>query len=157
MTQQSPAHDETVRLPADGGNGRPNLEGRRPSAAAPQEGRPVPQERPDDAGWPDDTRPVTRDWLLGAPTEAPVPPDAPAEVPTETAEATPAEDVAAPEPAAEGGPDWVTEQLDPVRPEPTPSTGTAPVPVTTADETAVTGGFPYSVDAGGPGTPLDPT
>src|SRR4051812_39653412 len=85
MTQQPPAHDETVRLPADGGNGRPRLEGRRPSAAAPQEARPVPDERPDDAGWPDDTRPVTRDWLLGAPAEGPRPVEAPAETTTEPA------------------------------------------------------------------------
>jgi vancomycin resistance protein YoaR len=159
MTQQPPAHDETVRLPADGGNGRPSLEGRRPSAAAAQEARPVPGERPDDAGWPDDTRPVTRDWLLGAPAEAPVPPEAPAEEPGEpTAEATPAVDVAASEPPAEAGPDWVTEQIDPVRSEPAaPSTGMTPVPATAADETAGIDGLPYSVDAGGPGAPQNPT
>src|SRR4051812_42861919 len=159
MTQQPPAHDETVRLPADGGNGRPSLEGRRPSAAAAQEARPVPGERPDDAGWPDDTRPVTRDWLLGAPAEAPVPPEAPAEEPGEpTAEATPAVDAAASELPAEAGPEWVTEQIDPVRSEPAaPSTGMTPVPATAADETAGIDGLPYSVDAGGPGAPQDPT
>jgi vancomycin resistance protein YoaR len=161
MTQQSPAPDETVRLPADGGNGRPRLEGRRPSAAAPQEARPVPDQRPDDVRWPDDTRPVTRDWLLGARADAPVPAEAPAEAttgPTAPADlAPPAEDVATPRPAAEAGPDRVTEQIDPVRPQPAaPSTSTTPVPGTAADETGAIHGLTLS-DAGGPGAPQGPT
>ena len=68
MTQHSPAHDETVRLPADGASGRPRLADRRPAA-------PQAEERHDDAGWPDDTRPVTRDWLRGAPADPPAPAD----------------------------------------------------------------------------------
>jgi vancomycin resistance protein YoaR len=63
MPQQPPAHDETVRMRADGAGGRPS----------PDAGRPSP---PPEA---DDTRPVTRDWLLGAPDggnrSAPAPAD----------------------------------------------------------------------------------
>src|ERR687897_264139 len=44
-------HDETVRMRADGADGRPSPDGARPS--------PVEEL--------DDTRPVTRDWLLAAP------------------------------------------------------------------------------------------
>src|SRR4051812_29629313 len=51
MPQHPPAHDETVRMRADGADGRPSPDG----------GRPSPVEEFDD------TRPVTRDWLLGAP------------------------------------------------------------------------------------------
>src|SRR3712207_6063217 len=48
--------DETVRMRGDGPDRRPALDGQRPepAAAAPE-------------GEVDDTRPVTRDWLLGAP------------------------------------------------------------------------------------------
>lgn len=62
MPQHPPAHDETVRMRPDEVDGRP----------APDGSRPAPAEEHDD------TRPVTRDWLLGgpeaaaaAPTEAP--------------------------------------------------------------------------------------
>jgi vancomycin resistance protein YoaR len=55
MTQHPPAQDETVRMRADGPDGRPTLHS---TAAAP-------------GGEPDDTRPVTRDWLLGAPAADP--------------------------------------------------------------------------------------
>src|SRR5687767_1077572 len=51
-------HDETVRMRADGADGRPSPDGVRPAPA---------EEF-------DDTRPVTRDWLLGAPD--PTSPDA---------------------------------------------------------------------------------
>jgi vancomycin resistance protein YoaR len=61
MPQHSPAHDETVRMRADGAGGRPSPDG----------GRPSPDEEFDD------TRPVTRDWLLGAP-DAGAPDAAPA-------------------------------------------------------------------------------
>jgi vancomycin resistance protein YoaR len=54
-------HDETVRMRADGADGRPTPDGVRPA--------PVEEF--------DDTRPVTRDWLLGAPDAAvPAGPDA---------------------------------------------------------------------------------
>ncbi|MGY1804475.1 VanW family protein [Blastococcus sp. SYSU D00922] len=51
MPQQPPVHDETVRMRPEGLEARP----------APDGGRPAPVEEHDD------TRPVTRDWLLGAP------------------------------------------------------------------------------------------
>src|SRR5215218_9328430 len=51
MPQHPPAHDETVRMRGDAPDGRPSPE------AAPRAGG--------DAA--DDTRPVTRDWLSGAP------------------------------------------------------------------------------------------
>ena len=44
-------HDATVRMRPDGDDGRPT----------PDQGRPAPIEDHED------TRPVTRDWLLGAP------------------------------------------------------------------------------------------
>src|SRR3954464_6434218 len=63
MPQPSPAPDETVRMRPDGPDGRPPLNGTRAF------GR-------DEA---DETRPVTRDWLLGAPEPAQSPaPAAPA-------------------------------------------------------------------------------
>jgi vancomycin resistance protein YoaR len=71
MPQHPPAHDETVRFRPDGPNGRPPLDGPRPAAEDP---RPAPDAPRADTGAPrpsdgesDDTRPVTRDWLLGAP------------------------------------------------------------------------------------------
>jgi vancomycin resistance protein YoaR len=59
MPQHPPASDETVRFRPDG---RPSLDGASP--AAPR----APQTAPD--GDFDDTRPVTRDWLSGAPDAA---------------------------------------------------------------------------------------
>jgi vancomycin resistance protein YoaR len=61
MPQHPPAHDETVRMRPDGVDGRPTPDGSRPA--------PVEEH--------DDTRPVTRDWLLGGP-------DAGAPAPSET-------------------------------------------------------------------------
>src|SRR3712207_2114628 len=55
MPQQPPVHDETVRMRPDGLDAPP----------APDSGRPAPVEEQHD-----DTRPVTRDWLLGAPDPA---------------------------------------------------------------------------------------
>jgi vancomycin resistance protein YoaR len=54
MPQHFPTHDETVRMRSDGADGRPSPDAGRSAPAAP-----TPE--------PDDTRPVTRDWLLGAP------------------------------------------------------------------------------------------
>jgi vancomycin resistance protein YoaR len=69
MPQHPTAHDETVRMRGDGPDGRPPLDLGRPAS---EESRPE-QDRFDD------TRPVTRDWLLGAPVGARVPaPAAPA-------------------------------------------------------------------------------
>src|SRR6478672_1227940 len=51
MPQHPPAHDETVRMRADGSDGRPSPHGNR--------------RLTDDVA--DETRPVTRDWLSGAP------------------------------------------------------------------------------------------
>jgi vancomycin resistance protein YoaR len=58
MTQHSPAADETVRMRADDADRRPSPDGARPAA---------PAEATPPAPAADDTRPVTRDWLLGAP------------------------------------------------------------------------------------------
>src|SRR6476646_682170 len=59
MPQHTPAPDETVRMRPDGADARPPLNGNRPV-------------RRDEA---DETRPVTRDWILGAPAtvQAPAP------------------------------------------------------------------------------------
>src|SRR4051812_17978099 len=55
MPQPPPAHDETVRMRADGPDARPSPHGNRRVA--------------DDVA--DDTRPVPRDWLSGAPDAGP--------------------------------------------------------------------------------------
>src|SRR5690349_11034629 len=63
MAQHPPAHDETVRMRPDGAPARPSLDTPRVPPADPAPEREV-----------DDTRPVDRDWLQGAPatpTEAP--------------------------------------------------------------------------------------
>ncbi|RBY88006.1 vanomycin resistance protein VanB [Blastococcus sp. TBT05-19] len=61
MSQQYPASDETVRMPADGG-------GQRSAPSVPAQG--FGEE-------PDDTRPVSRDWQSGAPEKAAPEPAAP--------------------------------------------------------------------------------
>jgi vancomycin resistance protein YoaR len=83
MPQHLPAHDETVRMRADGPDSRPTLEGPRVSPpatstatsagqtpvhaqASAQSGAPRAQEPAEDVQF-DDTRPVGRDWLSGAP------------------------------------------------------------------------------------------
>jgi vancomycin resistance protein YoaR len=99
MAQQSPASDETVRMRPDDSAGRPPLDG--PHTAVREDL--------------DDTRPVTRDWLLGAPDAGqaglPAEPDHTASPAGDTAPATdvPTPEAAgaadAPEPAlAETGP-----------------------------------------------------
>lgn len=65
MPQHPPAHDETVRMRADGPDGRPSPHGNRRTA--------------EDVA--DDTRPVTRDWLSGAPDAGPATGSAPAAPP----------------------------------------------------------------------------
>ena len=119
MPQQPPAqddalHEETVRMRADGLSARPS-----PEAASPAD---------QDAA--DDTRPVTRDWLLGAPDAgnrshaaepadrspaaepadrtpgaAPAPPvdDTPAPVPSDDDRSTQALDLSGPPPATDAG------------------------------------------------------
>jgi vancomycin resistance protein YoaR len=76
MPQHPPAHDETVRFRPDGANGRPALDNPRPPAENP---RPAPDAGTGDprtsGGEFDDTRPVTRDWLLGAPDAVDSAPD----------------------------------------------------------------------------------
>jgi vancomycin resistance protein YoaR len=91
MSQQAPASDDTVRFRGDAPDRRPPLDGPRPAAGSPpvpaQDGPPAehptehptehPAERPtgsasngrgpEPSGEVDDTRPVTRDWLQGAP------------------------------------------------------------------------------------------
>ena len=67
MTQNPPAHDETVRMPADGAVGRPQPDGRRPGLATMPHTRADATADQEPDGEPDDTRPVTRDWLRGAP------------------------------------------------------------------------------------------
>ncbi|WP_347057259.1 VanW family protein [Blastococcus sp. HT6-30] len=62
MSQQPPAHDETVRMHPEGAEGRP-----RPAGSSPVYGE-----------QPDDTRPVGREWLRSTPE----PPSAIAEQPT---------------------------------------------------------------------------
>jgi vancomycin resistance protein YoaR len=81
MAQHPPAHDETVRMRPDGAPARPTPENPRVAPVhaqgASQGSAPAdsPPERQVEA---DDTRPVGRDWLQGAP-EAPAPETQPAD------------------------------------------------------------------------------
>src|SRR5688572_24014384 len=79
MSHHPTAHDETVRMRGDGPDGRPPLDAGRPASDG---------SRPEQDRF-DDTRPVTRDWLLGAPDGArepaparPAPAAAPAAAPS---------------------------------------------------------------------------
>ncbi len=67
MSQQPPAHDETVRLRSDRPDSRPPVEPSRP--AAQDADTPGVQDSPTAPGAVDDTRPVPRDWLSGAPED----------------------------------------------------------------------------------------
>ncbi|HZB19683.1 MAG TPA: VanW family protein [Blastococcus sp.] len=75
MPHPPAAHDETVRMRPDEVDGRP----------APDGSRPAPVEEHDD------TRPVTRDWLLGGPdAAAAAPPEAPPHTGADDDRSTPA-------------------------------------------------------------------
>jgi vancomycin resistance protein YoaR len=121
MPQQPPVHDETVRMRADG----PDLDTPRPAPGA---------------AWPDgdearDTRPVTRDWLLGAPGR-----------PTEPAASTPPAPAEAP-PAPVQADDDSTQAFD--------LSGPPAPPV--ADDDAGTGALRFTDDGGdGTDTPEGP-
>ncbi|MDT0277956.1 VanW family protein [Blastococcus goldschmidtiae] len=65
MSQQPPAHDETVRLRGEGPDSRPPVEPSRP--AADDGDTPELHNSSTPPGEVDDTRPVSRDWLSGAP------------------------------------------------------------------------------------------
>src|SRR3954469_22146266 len=71
MAQHPPAHDETVRMRPDGAPARPTLENPRVAPVHAQgvsQGAPAaaPVDPTPDREF-DDTRPVGRDWLQGAP------------------------------------------------------------------------------------------
>ena len=136
MPQHPPPHDETVRFRPDGANGRPALDNPRPPAENP---RPAPDAGTGDprtsGGEFDDTRPVTRDWLLGAPDAVDSAPD------DRSAEDDDADDAAGTERIdLSGGAPATSDQLN---------TDTAPVDLEVApqaaDETA------SGVDAGSAG------
>jgi vancomycin resistance protein YoaR len=85
---QPPAPDETVRMRTDGPDSRPPVE---PSRALPAEGdTPEPQNSFPAGGEVDDTRPVPRDWLSGAPEDEAV--ETTAYVPPVEAPAGPSDD-----------------------------------------------------------------
>src|SRR5687767_12838709 len=105
MSQHVPAHDETVRMPADGAVGRPQPDGGRPAVTTVSEER--PPTTPAAAEEADDTRPVTRDWLLGAPDATA------ADAPATTDRPAPAERTAT-APAVGPEQDYATETIDPV-------------------------------------------
>src|SRR4051812_39079530 len=78
MAQHPPAHDETVRMRPDGAPARPTLENPRVSPVHAQgvsQGAPPPESTPEREF--DDTRPVGRDWLQGAPEASEAPAAAP--------------------------------------------------------------------------------
>lgn len=118
MSQQSPPHDETVRMRPEGSDRRPPVDASRP-AASDGEAAVEPSAPPAEF---DDTRPVPRDWLSGAPETD----EAPAEAaPSETAPAAPGEEewetqqlasadeiAAAAAPAGQAGPDAAHDPVD---------------------------------------------
>ncbi|TFV66428.1 vanomycin resistance protein VanB [Blastococcus sp. CT_GayMR20] len=126
MPQQPPVHDETVRMRPDG----PDVDSARPSPAAP---------------WPDtdevdDTRPVTRDWLLGAPGG-----------PADPASAAPAQAPPAPAPAPVPADDDSTQAFDLSGPPAPPAAGTD------TDTDTDTGAVPITeYDGDGTDTPVGP-
>ncbi|MCW2580403.1 MAG: putative vancomycin resistance protein [Blastococcus sp.] len=144
MPQHPPAqddtvHDETVRMRADGPTGRPSPDATRSA--------------PEDAA--DDTRPVTRNWLLGAPdagTRAPAVESTGSPATAGTGAVPPAErpvDAEDATPTAESDDDWTTQALD--LSAPPPETG-APagtlVAATTVEEPATPAPVaPTSADA----------
>jgi vancomycin resistance protein YoaR len=65
MSQQPPGHDETVRMRSDGTDSRPPVEASRQAAV--DGDTPEPQNVLAADAEVDDTRPVPRDWLSGAP------------------------------------------------------------------------------------------
>jgi vancomycin resistance protein YoaR len=64
MNQDAPPQDETVRMPGERPGTRPPLHASRP-AARPEDDGPVPAAEEVDA-----TRPVTNDWMFGAPDDS---------------------------------------------------------------------------------------
>ncbi|WP_040339747.1 VanW family protein [Candidatus Blastococcus massiliensis] len=103
MSQHHPAPDETVRMRADGADNRPPLEPARPSSA--EDDAPQGPDAADGVEI-DDTRPVPRDWLSGAP-EAEAAPADPSPAPRDAAQAS-----TAPPPVAQpDDAEWETQQL----------------------------------------------
>ena len=87
---QAPGPDETLRIRNDGPDSRPPVE---PSRPLPAEGdTPEPQDTFPVEGEVDDTRPVPRDWLSGAPEDEAV--ETTAHVPPVEAPAVPSADAA---------------------------------------------------------------
>lgn len=108
MSQHHPAPDETVRMRADGAtDSRPPVEASRPPAAddGPQQ---APEPPPAEAREFDDTRPVPRDWLSGAPEHEQAE-DAPAATTHETTPVAPLAEPAGTPPPADT--EWETQQL----------------------------------------------
>jgi vancomycin resistance protein YoaR len=124
-------HDETVRMRADGADGRPSPDGSRPA--------PVEEL--------DDTRPVTRDWLLGAPD---VPGAAPAAVTPVTTDDDPDADDRSTQALDLSEPERPATTPEPAAVEPTPDTHSATVPVHLEDGPSGTGTPPPPGD--GPAT-----
>jgi vancomycin resistance protein YoaR len=118
-------HDETVRMRPDGPDGRPAPDGspQVPVAAA------------------DDTRPVTRDWLLGAPDDDPV--AAPAR-PGTTTDSAGSDD------------NWNTETFDRAGADLPPGAVSGPAPVPEGDRTAAPGAVPTESNGRGDGTDTPP-
>jgi vancomycin resistance protein YoaR len=145
MTQSPPAHDETVRMPADGAVGRPQPDGRRPAPATMPQARPEAAGGREPAGEPDDTRPVTRDWTLGAPGGDSV------DV------GRPAGDT--PGGAAANGPqrDRSARTIDVADPAPNSFSVATAAPAAPAEETGPISWSADGSDTGGPGTPEDHT
>jgi vancomycin resistance protein YoaR len=113
-------HDETVRMRADGADGRPSPDGSRPA--------PVEEL--------DDTRPVTRDWLLGAPD---VPDAAPAAVTPVTTDDGPDADDRSTQALDLSEPERPTATPEPAAVEPAADTHSATVPVHLEDGPSGTG------------------
>src|SRR5918993_4905816 len=112
MPHPPAAHDETVRMRPDEVDGRP----------APDGSRPAPVEEHDD------TRPVTRDWLLGGPeAAAAAPPEAPPHTGADDDRSTPALGATDTAPVDAAVREAVVRDTEPVDPAPAVDGGPAPL------------------------------
>ncbi|MGY1755116.1 VanW family protein [Blastococcus sp. SYSU D01042] len=141
MAQQPPAHDETVRMRADGPDSRPPVDASRPATDGD-----TPDRQDDvatDGREVDDTRPVPRDWLSGAP-------EAEAEAPQADGEhATTPVDV----PPSAVAPVAATPEAGGADDEPDDATGVLPAWASADGGGADDDGPPPTGDDGTPGSP----
>ncbi len=147
---QPPGHDETVRMRGDGPDSRPPVEPSRPTPA--EADTPGPQNSLPDPlpaeGEVDDTRPVPRDWLSGAPEDEAV--ETTAYVPPVEEPAGPAGDTPPADPATDSTTDLAADSAT----DPATDSATGVLPWTDTDTGAGGGddGTPPPAPGDAPGS-----